>query len=145
MIAGGQGAETDVEIFDIERNECLEMPPLPYPLWGMATLRRNDTMLLIGGMESKGKVIRSEILEYGFESGQSNVEIVMKTNRVGCTALCHRNSLVLIGGAGGVGDVRGAVDFFNFSSRTWKKLPSMICGRFFPAAVIVKNANFEDF
>ena len=52
-------------------------------------------MLLIGGMESKGKIIRSEILEYGFESGVSNVEILMNTNRVGCTALCHRKTLVL--------------------------------------------------
>ena len=111
----------------------------------MATLRRDDTMLLIGGMESKGKIIRSEILEYGFESGESNVEILMNTNRVGCTALCHRNTLVLIGGAGGVGDVRAAVDCFNVSSRTWKKLPSMMRERFFPAAVIVKNVNFKDF
>ncbi|CAB4045029.1 kelch 40, partial [Paramuricea clavata] len=60
LIAGGDGAETDVEIFDIARNECVEMSPLPSPLSSMGTVRRGDTMLLIGGMknnETSNKII----------------------------------------------------------------------------------------
>ena len=40
LIAGGEGAEADVEIFDITRNECVEMPPLLHPRAEMATVRR---------------------------------------------------------------------------------------------------------
>ena len=53
LIAGGVDAEADVEIFDITRNECVEMPPLLYPRVGMATVRRDDIMLLIGGQDNE--------------------------------------------------------------------------------------------
>ncbi|CAB4022229.1 phage structural [Paramuricea clavata] len=69
LIAGGKGTETDVEIFDITRNECVEMPPLPTPLWGMATVRRDDTMLLVGGQDNENN--SNEIIEYDFKSGQT--------------------------------------------------------------------------
>jgi hypothetical protein len=72
LIAGGEGAKTDVEIFDIARNECVEMPPLPSPLFGMGTVRRGDTMLLIGGMENiDEKKTSNEIIEYDSKTGQS--------------------------------------------------------------------------
>ena len=52
LIAGGVHAEADVEIFGITRNECVEMPPLLYPRANMATVRRDDGVLLIGGKEN---------------------------------------------------------------------------------------------
>ncbi len=129
LIAGGQGAESDVEVFDIRRNECVEMPPLPSPVWGMATVRRDDTMVLIGGMHDKGK-FSSEVIEYDFKTGQSKVEVVMKTGRFCCAALYHGGKLFVIGNDSN--ENSDEVDCFKFSSRTWKKLSSLINGRCFP-------------
>jgi hypothetical protein len=79
LIAGGDGAETDVEIFDIAKNECVEMPPLPSFVCGMGTVCRGDTMLLIGGMGSvDAQKASNEIIEYDFKTGQSKVLLAMK-------------------------------------------------------------------
>ena len=55
LIAGGDGTEADVEMFDITRNECVEMPPLLYPRLLMATVGRDDSMLSIGGQDDEKK------------------------------------------------------------------------------------------
>jgi hypothetical protein len=135
LIAGGQGAETDVEIFDITRNECVEMPPLPSPLLGMATVRRDDTMLLVGGHDNEDN-FRNEIIEYDFKSGQSKVLVVMETKGKVCSAVYSGNTLVVIRVTD---DDPGSVDCFNFLSNSWKKLPSITKARTFFFAVVVNN------
>jgi hypothetical protein len=145
LIAGGHETETDVEIFDITRNECVEMPPLPSPVSGMATVRRGDTMLLIGGMDDR-KNVSNQIIEYNFKTGQSKVELVMKTKLVGCAAFNHGDTLMIIGGAKKLpidDPLSDTVDCFKFASRSWKKLSPMLKARVFAAGVIVKNDNFE--
>ena len=133
LIAGGQGTGNDVEIFDITRNECVEMPPLPSPLWGMATVRRDDTMLLIGGYDNEEN-ISNEIIEYDFKSGQSKVLMVMETDGVDWFAVYSGNTLVVIS----VGDT-DSMDCFNFLSYSWKELPSVTKTRLFACAVVVNN------
>ena len=130
LIAGGVGAEADVEIFDITRNECVEMPPLLYPRAVMATVRRDDSMLLIGGRENEGK-FPNDIIEYDFKTRQSKVVMEMKTEGYGCSAVYSGNILVVI-------DVL-SVDCFNFSTNSWKKLPSITNGRLCACAVLVNN------
>ena len=121
------------------------MPPLPSPVSSMATVRRDNTMLLIGGIDDK-KAISNEIIQYDYKTGKSDVLMVMKTKLAGCAALYLGNALMMIGGAqgGAVGfqDAINEVDCYKFSSRSWKKLPSIIRERYFPSAVIVKK-DFE--
>ena len=130
LIAGGVNTEADVEIFDITRNECVEMPPLLYPRVGMATVRRDDSMLLIGGQENDGK-FSNDIIEYDFKTGQSKVLMEMETEGFACSAVYSGNILVVI-------DVL-SVDCFNFSTNSWKKLPSITNGRLCACAVLVNN------
>ena len=139
LIAGGIETETDVEIFDIARNECVEMPPLPTPLHAMGTVRRGDTMLLIGGMKKKN-TYSDEIIEYDFKTGQSKVLLVMEKERVSCSCVCRKNTLIVIGAAE---DDLAAVDCFDFLSNSWKKLPSMAEARIFASAVVVNLENLE--
>ena len=135
LIAGGMGSKADVEIFDITRNECVEMPPLLHPRGlGMATVRRDDSMLLIGGEFNKEK-LSSDIVEYDFKTGQSKVLMEMKTERFGCSAVYNGNILVLIGDRNG----DPSVDCFNFSTISWKKLPSITNARYHACAVLVNN------
>ncbi|CAB4017445.1 E3 ubiquitin- ligase NRDP1 isoform X1 [Paramuricea clavata] len=141
LIAGGEETETDVEIFDIARNECVEMPLLPSPVFRMGTVRRGDAMLLIGGLASidAGKY-RNEIIEYDFKTGQSKVLLAMKTGRAYCSCISRGNTLIVIGGANGEFD---AMDCFDFLSNSWKRLPSMAEARRFAPAVVVNMENLE--
>jgi hypothetical protein len=134
LIAGGKGAENDVEIFDITRNECVEMPPLPSSRRRMATVRRDDTMLLVGGKDKDGNY-SNEIIEYDFKSGQSKVLVVMETKAVDCSAVYSGNTLVVVSV---VEDGPNSIDCFNFLSNSWKKLPSITKTRAFTSAVVVK-------
>jgi hypothetical protein len=142
LIAGGQEAESDVEVFDTGRNECVEMPPLPSPVWGMATARRGDTMLLIGGV-GVDKNVSNAIIEYDFQTGENKVEIFMPVSRVSCSAFCHENMLVIIGGTKELVHAREVLDAecFDFSSRNWRKLSPMIEKRCYASGVIVRNRN----
>ncbi len=139
LIAGGLGTETDVEIFDTARNECVEMPPLLSPLGGMGTVRRGDAMLLIGGM-NKENIASDEIIEYDFKTGQSKILLDMEKERTFCSCVCRENTLIVIGGAGGDSV---AVDCFDFLSNSWKKLPPMTEVRVFQSAVVVNMENLE--
>ena len=132
LIAGGIGWEADVEIFDITRNECVEMPPLLYPRggFGMATVRRDDSMLLIGEEDDKGKSV-NDIIEYDFNTGQSKVLMETKAGGYSYSAVYSGNILVLIGGL--------SVDCFRFSTNSWKKLPSITYSRFGACATLVNN------
>ncbi|XP_028406545.1 kelch-like protein 5 [Dendronephthya gigantea] len=137
LIAGGIRAKTDVEIFDIKRNQCVEMPPLPSPVYHISTVRRDETMLLIGG-RGKNNKHSNEIIEYDSKTGQSKVLLVMEKERTACSAALHENTLVVIGGAV---DDANAVDCFNFLSNSWRKLPHLARGRHSASAVVV-NKNF---
>ena len=134
LIAGGVDVEADVEMFDITRNECVEMPPLLYPRANMATVRRDDSMLLIGGSDNR-KTLSSDVTEYDFKTGQSKVLLKMKTERRGCSAVYSGNILILIGGR----NRDPSVNCFNFSTNSWKKLPSIIKARFRACAVLVDH------
>ena len=136
LIVGGVDTEADVEIFDITRNECFEMPPLLYPRAAMATVRRDDSMLLIAGRD-KGRNVCDEIIDYNFKTGQSKVLTeVMESVRLSCSAVFCRNTLVVIRVS--KGNIC-SVDCFDFLTNSWKKLPSVTNARACSAAVVVNN------
>ena len=137
LIAGGVEAKTDVEIFDIARSECFEMPPLPSPVYGMGTARRGDTMLLVGGKNTKVKP-SNEIIEYDFKTGHSKVIFTMKKTRFGCSSVYRENTLIVIGGTN---DDLNAVYCFDFLSNSWTKLPSIAEGRLLACVVAVNMEN----
>jgi hypothetical protein len=141
LIAGGDGAETDVEIFDIAKNECVEMPPLPSPVFSLGTVRRGNTMLLIGGIENiDGKKVSDKIIEYDYKTGQSKVLLAMKTGRAYCSCVSRGNTLIVIGGAGYDPE---AVDCFDFLSNSWKRLPSMTDTRVSASTVVMNMENLD--
>jgi hypothetical protein len=64
----------------------------------------------------------------------------MKTERGNSSCVCRGNTLIVIGGAK---DDFAAVDCFNFSSNSWRRLPSMAEARILASAVLVNMENFE--
>ena len=138
LITGGKGAGTEVEIFDIVRNECVEIPPMPSPVYGMGTARRGDTMLLVGGKDIEGRA-SNEIIDYDFKTGHSKVIFTMKKSRFGCSSVYRENTLIVIGGTD---DDFKAVYCLDFLSNSWTKLPSIAEGRLFACTVAVNMENF---
>ena len=134
LIAGGIRAEADVEMFDITRNECVEMRPLLYPRSFMATVGRDDSMLLIAGRDDKEES-SSDIIEYDVKTGQSKVLTKTKSEGCGSSAVRSGNTLVVMG----YSDEDCLVECFNFvTNSSWKKLPCMLSSvRLFACAVVV--------
>ena len=91
-------------------------------------------MLLIGGGDNEKKS-SSGIIEYDFKTGQSKVLMKMKTEGFGCSAVYSGNILVVIGGP----KRDPSVNCFNFSTISWKKLPSITNARHHACAVLVNN------
>ena len=122
-------------MFDITRNECVEMLPLLYARLLMATVGRDDSMLLIGGQDDKKKS-SSDIIEYDVKTGQSKVLTKMKTGGFGCSAVCSGSTLVVVGYSH---EGLYLVECFNFVTNSWKKLPSITNARISAYAVVVNN------
>ena len=72
FILGGGGNSwfptDDVLVYDLCENRCSAMSNLPYRVQGMATVRRWDTVMLLGGVDEKENELR-EVISYDIESG----------------------------------------------------------------------------
>jgi histidinol phosphatase-like PHP family hydrolase len=110
----------------------------------MATVRRDDTMLLIGGKHDEDN-ISNEIAEYDFKSGQTKIlvgmdmDMDMETERFVSSAVYSGNTLVVISVTE---DDPVSVDCLNFLSNSWKKLPSITKTRVLASAVVVNNFEY---
>ena len=134
LIAGGKGTETDVEIFNITRNKCVGMTSLLYPRSSMATVGRDESILLIGGRDDKEES-SSDIIQYDVKARESKVLTKMKTGGCGCSAVRSGNTLVVMG----YSNEGCLVECFNVVTNSWKKLPSITNARIFARAVVVSN------
>ena len=72
FILGGGGNSwfptDDVLVYDLCENRCSAMSNLPYRVQGMATVRRWDTVMLLGGVDEEENELR-EVISYDIESG----------------------------------------------------------------------------
>ena len=141
LIVGGSRTEycknnlSSVVLYDIKKNECKQLAPLPYEVSLMATVRWGDNIVVIGGMDKHGKELDTVII-YNVKTEQSHLLPSMRCKRWGCTAVVVGNNIVVLGGCG-EGGVLKSVEAFNFESNTWKELPEMSQARNFHTAVVV--------
>ena len=65
LIVGGtktrtyKGNLSSVLSYDIKNNECQQLPELPYPVSGMATVKWGENVVIIGGADKDGKALNS--------------------------------------------------------------------------------------
>ena len=129
----GESCLSNVEIYDISKNQCKEMGPLPSALRSMATVGWKSNMILMGGQDNKG-VTTDAVIAYDFETGKSKALPSMRSERGGATAVVSKNTIVVMGGVDNEGTLLDSVESFNFLLNSWKKLPSMIEPRYFATA-----------
>ena len=126
---------SSVVLYDIKKNECKQLTPLPYEVSQMATVRWGDNIVVIGGIDKRGKGLNTVII-YNVKTEQSQMLPSMRCKRWGCTAVVVGNNIVVLGGYG-EGGVLMSVEAFNFETNTWQELPEMSQARYYHTAVVV--------
>ncbi|CAB4002332.1 RING finger 151-like [Paramuricea clavata] len=125
---------SSVVVYDIKKNECKQLAPLPYEVSLMATVRWGDNVVVIGGADKRGKALDTVII-YNVKTEQSRLLPSMRCKRLGCTAVVIGNNIVVLGGSSG--QRLKSVEAFNFDRNTWEELPEMSRARHLPTAVVV--------
>ena len=126
---------SSVVVYDIKKNECKQLAPLPYEVSLMATVRWGDNIIVTGGRDKRDKTLDTVII-YNVKTEQSHLLPSMRCKRRGCTAVVIGNNIVALGGY----DERGllkSVEAFNFDRNTWEELPEMSEARWWHTAVAV--------
>ena len=142
LIVGGsttdryQDSLSSVVLCDIKKNECKQLPPLPYEVSEMATVRWGDNIVVIGGINKHGNILNSVVM-YNVNTGQNRMLPPMSCKRRGCTAVVIGNNIVVLGGVGEQGRDLKSVEAFNFESYTWQELPEMSQERWLHTVVVV--------
>ena len=114
-----------VLLYDITRNECKELAPLPYPVSGMATVKwGDDSVILVGGRDSDDNPL-NKVLLYNIKTQKSHMLPDMKYKRGECTAAVVEDTVIVMGGMDEEGNELKSVECFRFDRYTWEELPEM--------------------
>ena len=129
VIIGGRTTQSinslnNVLMYDIKKNKCEELAPLPYPVQNMATVKWADNVIIIGGEERNCLPLNTVII-YNVKSQQSHWLPPMKYKRLGCTAAVVDNTIIVMGGEDDKRNILNSVERFSFTHYTWEELPSM--------------------
>ena len=123
-----------VLMYDINKTECKEMPPLPFAVSQMATVGWSDNAIVIGGIDKQGEVLNTVVI-YNVQTGKSHMLPEMKCKRRGCTAAVSRGAIVVMGGEDENGEELNLVECFTFDRYSWEDLPPMNEARWWATAV----------
>ena len=133
---GGSSNLRSVVMYDITKNECQELAPLPYLVYGMATVKWNDdNVMIMGGADSDARPL-NKVLMYNIKTQKSHELPNMKYKRRGCVAAVVRDTVIVMGGEDERGKYLKSVESFRFDRYTWEELPPMHEGRAWATAAV---------
>jgi hypothetical protein len=121
--------------YDIQKNECQQLPALPYPVSEMATVKWAENVVIIGGAD-KDKTLNNVII-YNIKTGNSHMLPPTLHKRKGCMAAVIENTIVVLGGNDERGNNLKSVEGFNFERFSWEELPDMNEIRWLATAVVI--------
>ena len=125
-----------VLLYDIIKNECKELAPLPYPVSEMGTVKwGEDNVMLVGGGDCNGQPL-NKVLIYNIKTQKSHMLPDMKYKRRGCVAVVVRDTVIVMGGRDEKGNYLKSAESFRFDRFTWEELPEMQEARCRAAAVV---------
>ena len=138
-IVGGKTALSTVSsvvMYDITKNECLQLSPLPYPVSRMATVKwGDDNIIVIGGAGSDCEPF-NKVLIYNIKTQECHMLPDMKYKRAGCVAAVVKDTVIVMGGQDERGNYLKSVECFRFDRYSWKELPEMHEARCLATAVV---------
>ena len=127
---------SSVVLYDIKKNQCKQLAPLPYEVSDMATVRWGDNIVVIGGGDKHGEPLDTVII-YNVKTEKSHMLPSMRCKRKICTAVVIGNNIVVLGGVDERTRDLKSVEAFNFENNTWQELPEMSHERWAHTAVVV--------
>ncbi|CAB4021035.1 E3 ubiquitin- ligase NRDP1 [Paramuricea clavata] len=122
--------------YDIKKNECQQLPALPYPVSEMATVKWAENVVIIGGADKDGEPLNNVII-YNMKTGNSHMLPPMLHKRKECMAVVIENTIVVLGGADEKRNDLKSVEGFNFERFSWQELPDMKEARYLATAVVI--------
>ena len=122
--------------YDIQKNECQQLPALPYAVSEMATVKWGENVVIIGGADKDGKALNN-VMIYNMKTGNSHMLPPMLHKRKGCMAVVIENTIVVLGGMDERGNALKSVEGFSFESFSWEELPDMSETRYVATAVVI--------
>ena len=99
---------------------CKQLTPLPYEVNDMATVKWEDNVVVIGGIDKRNRALRTAVI-YSVKTEESRMLPPMRYRRYGCTAVVVGNNIVVLGGRGEQGRELKSVESFNFELNTWQE------------------------
>ena len=125
-----------VLLYDITKNECKELAPLPYPVSEMGAVKwGEDNVMLVGGADCNGQSL-NKVLIYNIKTQKSHMLPDMKYKRGGCVAVVVRDTVIVMGGEDEEGNYLKSAESFRFDRFTWEELPEMQEARCDATAVV---------
>ena len=142
LIVGGQKSGyckdnlSSVLSYDIKKNECQQLPALPYAVSEIATVKWGENVVIIGGADKDGKALNN-VMIYNIKTGNNHMLPPMLHKRKGCMAVVIENTIVVLGGWDERRNTLKSVEGFSFERFSWQELPDMKEGRFLATAVVI--------
>ena len=142
LIVGGKKSESykdnlsSVLSYDIKKNECQQLPALPYAVSEMATVKWGENVVIIGGADKDGKALNN-VMIYNLKTGNSHMLPPMLHKRRGCMAVVIENTIVVLGGKDEGGNKLKSAEGFSFERFSWQELPDMKEARYWATAVVI--------
>ena len=127
LIMGGEDKEGNaldsVLEYDPEKNECYEMPPLPYRMTRMATVCWGDQVIVLGGCDEDLEAL-NVVFMYHCKTGKTTPLPSMHEKRYNSCAVVSGDAIVIMGGEND-DEYLGSVECLTIGDSTWKYLPAM--------------------
>jgi hypothetical protein len=128
MILGGEDRDdhplNSVLEFDVKKNECKVLPPLPHPVTRMATVRWRDQVVVLGGRDEDRQVL-NDVFMYDCKTGKTTALPSMLEKKYECCAVIIGNTIVIMGGVNEKDEHLNSVECFTMGDSTWEYLPAM--------------------
>ena len=121
---GCSGSLDSVVLYDIKRNCCRTLAPLPFAVSSMATVAWRDNIIIIGGLDKNGNVLNT-VVSYNITNETSKLLPSMKHKRSDCSAVVTGNVIVVMGGLNRESAGLNSVEIFSFDNYSWEELPPM--------------------
>ena len=141
MILGGvcgQRYLNTVLEFDVNKNECKKMAPLPHPLLRMATVCWRDQVVVLGGRNERDETL-NDVLMYDCKTGKITALPSMLEKRGRCCTVITGDTIVVIGGDNEKGESLSSVECFTMGGSAWEYLPAMNKARFAAVAEVLPS------
>ena len=122
--------------YDIKKNECQQLPKLPYAVSKMAMVKWAGNVVIIGGADKDGKALNKVII-YNTKTGNSHMLPSMLHKRSGCAAVVIENTIVVLGGEDERKKDLKSVEGFSFERFSWEDFPYLKEARYRGTAVVI--------